>query len=175
MSTQTNTSVMDALASRTQSRVRGKSIISHVFPLVLLAVFVVVDLLALVAGTQAYRTITNMESSNDVHLMTVGPLASSVRANDARGAVRKMKDGPEGETLVLIESVGADTYETRIYLYEGNIMQEYALSGTPYAPERATVLAKSATFSFEYKDGLLTLHTDAGITKVALRNMQGGE
>lgn len=175
MSTQTHTTVMDALETSSQYRIHTKSVISQVFPLLLLAVFVLVDLLALMAGTQAYGSLTTMQNENDARIMTVGPLLSSVRANDEHGAIRRMQDGPEGEALVLVENVDLDTYETRIYLYKGNIVQEYALSGSPYAPEKATVLAKSSTFSFEYHDGLLTLHTDAGSTKVALRNMQGGE
>lgn len=174
MSTQPNTTVMDALTTSARHRAKGKSNAERLFPLVLLAVFVVVDLLALVAGTHAYQSLTSMQNKSDAYITTVGPLISSVRAHDANGAVRKMS-GPEGEALVLVDGDEMGTYENRIYLYKGHIVQEYALSGSSYEPEKATVLSESSTFAFEYTNGLLTLHTDAGTTKVALRNMQGGE
>ena len=175
MSMRPNTSVMDALTTSASNKSTKMSNGERFFPLLLLAIFVVVDLLALVAGTHAYDSLTTMQNKSDAHILTAGPLASNVRANDARGAMRRKKNGPEGEALVLVESDEYGTYETRIYLYKGNIVQEYALADTPYAPDKATVLAKSSTFSFEYRNGLLSLHTDAGTTKIALRNMQGGE
>lgn len=175
MSAEPQTTVMDAITMSAKYRVNRKSIAERLFPLVLLAVFVVMDLLALVAGTHAYDSLTSMQNKSDARIMTTGPLVSSVRAHDVRGAVRKMKSGPEGEALVLVENDEMGTYETRIYLYKGKIVQEYALSGSPYEPDKATVLAESSTFSFDYANGLLALHTDAGTTEVALRNMQGGE
>ena len=137
-------------------------------------VFAVVDLLALLVGAQSYGSLTRMQAANDKVIMTSGPIVSSVRATDSKGGVAA-GNGPEGRSLVLIEQDNIGTYETRIYLYQGHIVQEYALGGAPYTPERATVLSESETFSFSFKDGLLSIETDAGVSQVALRNMQGGE
>ena len=146
------------------------------FSVLLFAGFVVVDLLAIVAGTSAYGSITRMQASNDQMIMTLGPVTSTVRANDVAGGVAVSDEGPEGRALVLVQrdKLSGETYETRIYLYEGRIVQEYALGGSPYTPDRATALAKSDTFDFAYADGVLTVTTDAGVAKVALRNLQGG-
>jgi hypothetical protein len=145
----------------------------RVFAIILFAVFVIVDLIALVVGTHSYGSITEMQSRNDQLIMTTGPILSNVRASDAAGGVATGK-GPEGHSLVLVEHDSQGSYETRIYLYEGKIVQEYALGGSPYTPEKATALADSSTFTFSYENGLLTIATDAGISKVALRNLQGG-
>lgn len=144
------------------------------FFLLLFAVFVVVDLLALLVGAQSYGSLTRMQAANDKIIMTSGPIVSSVRASDSLGGVAA-GNGPEGRSLVLIQKDNIGTYETRIYLYQGHIVQEYTLGGAPYTPERATVLSESNTFSFSFKDGLLSIETDAGVSQVALRNMQGGE
>ncbi|MBO7675524.1 MAG: DUF4860 domain-containing protein [Atopobiaceae bacterium] len=174
MSNKPSISVMDALTSSARHGSTQDNRLGRAFSVLLFMVFVIADMLALVAGASAYGSLTAMQNKNDQEIMTVGPLVSSVRANDTHGSVRKTMDGPEGEALVLVSNDASGTYETRIYLYQNNIVQEYALAGAHYTPSKATVLAKSSTFSFEYHDGLLFIHTDAGTTKVALRNMQGG-
>lgn len=143
------------------------------FSVVLFAVFVVMDLLALMTGASSYGSITRMQAANDQRIMTLGPIASSIRANDAANSVTTGK-GPEGPSLVLMQSDSQGTYETRIYLYQGNIVQEFALEGSPYRPEKATVLAPSSSFEFTQASGLLTVTTDVGTIDVALRHQQGG-
>lgn len=166
--------VFDAVVVSAGHKIERGNGLQRGFSLLLFSVFVVVDLLALVSGTSSYGSLTKMQAKNDASIMTLGPIVSAVRANDTENGVRKSSDAPEGEALVLVESDSEGTYETRIYLYEGNIMQEYALAGSPYTPSKATVLAQSSTFSFTYDDGLLTVATDAGTTQIALRNRQGG-
>lgn len=155
-------------------RTTGKGMgIRRIFPIILFSVFVLVDLLALVAGAHAFGSLTEMQAENDQLIMTTGPILSSVRATDAAGGV-ETGEGPEGRALVLVERDSQGTYETRIYLHKGRIVQEYALGGSPYNPDKATPLAESHIFTFSFEDGLLTIATDAGISKVALRNLQGG-
>lgn len=147
--------------------------VQRTFSILLFSVFVVVDLLALMAGASAYGAITKMQNASDARIMSVGPIVSSIRANDATGGITS-GEGPEGRSLVLVQRDSEGAYETRIYLYEGKIVQEFVLEGAPYTPDRATELVDSSTFDFTYEDGLLTVTTDAGIAKVALRNLQGG-
>lgn len=167
------TEVIDAVADSASKRSVGGHRVQRAFSIILFAVFVIVDLLALVAGASSYGSLMAMQRSNDARIMSLGPIISSVRANDASGAVATGK-GPEGRALVLVQSDQMGDYETRIYTYEGNIVQEYALAGAPYTPAKATILAASSTFDFSYADGLLTITTDAGTAKIALRNLQGG-
>ena len=167
------TKVFDAVAIRARHRTNKGHQLQRAFSILLFSVFVVVDLLALVAGTSSYGSITTMQTANDKRIMTLGPITSSVRTNDAEGGVAS-GNGPEGRSLVLLQKDAEGTYETRIYLYHGAVMQEYALAGSSYTPEKATTLARSNTFSFSYDDDLLTIVTDAGEARIALRNMQGG-
>lgn len=167
------TKVFDAVAIRARHRTDKGHQLQRAFSILLFSVFVVVDLLALVAGASSYGSITTMQNANDKRIMTLGPITSSVRANDASGSVATGK-GPEGKALVLVENNVSGSYETRIYLYQGKIVQEYALAGASYTPEKATALAESNSFDFSYDNGLLTVFTDVGSTKVALRNLQGG-
>ena len=79
----------------------------------------------------------------------------------------------EGPALVLRETLPGGVYETRLYRYDGVIMEEYALADAPYDPEKATAIVVSSVFDFTYRDGLLTLTTDAGTVSVALRSGGG--
>ncbi|MDO4536921.1 MAG: DUF4860 domain-containing protein [Coriobacteriales bacterium] len=165
--------VMDAVAMTSSRHASSSNDRRRLFALLLFAVFVTVVLIAMVVGIESYGTLVKMSNSNDARLMSLSPLVSNVRANDVSGSVA-VGTGPEGRSLVLVHSDSMDTYETRIYLYEGNIVQEYALAGNPYTPSKATVLSASNSFEFSYSDDLLSITTDAGTAKVALRNIQGG-
>jgi hypothetical protein len=167
------TEIIDAVSIHADRQAERSNGLQRAFSILLFSVFVVVDLLALAAGTSSYGSITSMQATNDARIMSLGPIMSSVRANDTIGGV-EYANGPEGQVLVLVQSDVKGTYETRIYLYEGKILQEYALEGTPYTPNKATVLAESSTFDFSYENGLLTVTTDAGTAKIALRHLQGG-
>lgn len=141
---------------------------------ILMALFVAALLLSLIVAVNVYRTQQNISNAtNDVRLSD-GLVTSAVRAADASGSVA-VGQGPEGRSLVLVQRLDSGTYETRIYLYQGNVVQEYALQGSAYTPAKATVLAASGTFSFAYSQGLLSVTTDSGTSDVALRSMQGGE
>lgn len=164
---------MDAVTASAAHKTKETRKVQRAFSILLFAVFIIVDLLALVAGTSSYGSITKMQQQNDARVMTLGPITSSVRANDVQGGIASGK-GPEGKSLVLTQHDQQGTYETRIYLYQGKIVQEFSLSGTPYTPEKATKLSDSSTFTFAYDDGLLTINTDGSEAKIALRNLQGG-
>ncbi len=154
----------DASATRTRRLV----------PAILYLLFVLALLVALMAGALLFRAVLAQKTAIDADRTAVSLLSGYVRANDAIGAVGEGQ-GPEGPSLVLSESGQADTYETRIYLYKGAIVQEYAIAGTPYMPDEATKIADSSTFSFSYHAGLLTISCDQGTAEVALRTAQGGD
>ncbi len=168
------TKIVDAVSYTASHKTEKGNGLQRAFSILLFTVFVVVDLLALAAGTSSYGSLTKMQATNDARITSLGPVISSVRANDAKGGVRRSSDAPEGEALVLTQSDDQGTYETRIYLYQGKIMQEFSLENAPYTPSKATELAPSSTFEFSYDDDVLTIRTDAGEGKVALRNQQGG-
>ena len=77
--------------------------------------------------------------------------------------------------LALLGAVAVDTgtYETRFFLADGWLVQQYAVEGSPVSTQGATRLAASGSFSFELDEGLLTVSCDAGTARVALRS--GGE
>ncbi len=146
----------------------------RLFPVLLLVVFFAAMLTALITGVFVYRHVSDVQQANVERREGLDLIANIVRANDAADAVAA-GEGPEGRSLVIVEKLDSGIYETRLYLYEGKIVQEYSLQGASYTPERANTVTESDTFSFTYSDDVLSITTDQGTREVALRYLQGGE
>ena len=133
---------------------------TRVFTVVLLAVFFVVLMAGLAVGVAMYQAVANNHLETNAARMQAGLLASNVHVNDTVNAVGT-GNGPEGRALVLTEH-GEDgcSYEMRIYLYKGNVVQEYSLAGSAYTPERAQPLISSSTFDFALHGSLLVIFTE---------------
>ncbi|WP_172136290.1 DUF4860 domain-containing protein [Adlercreutzia sp. ZJ473] len=156
----------DSLASE-----RGRG--GRMFATLLFAVITLFLLVALLVGMNAYRSANAMRTEADDMRLGLSLLSNSVRTNDVTDAVG-VAEGPEGPALVLTEHLEAGTYETRLYWYEGYVMEEYTRAGSAFTPERAREVVESSRFDFEYRNGLLTIYTDQGSACVALRSVRGG-
>ena len=169
-------SQLDALTAvaHSEARVAKTPPSGKAFQRILLVVFFIALLLALVAGVAVYRSVSAVQEQNNAAREGVGLICNVVRANDATGSIAVGK-GPEGKALVVVEHLDSGTYETRFYLHEGKIVQEYSLASNQYTPEKASEVTTSSTFDFAYANGLLSIYTDSGTSEGALRNMQGGE
>lgn len=167
---------LDALSfvSRVTLREEAPGSSRRVFPILLLCVFFAALLLALIAGVAVYKSTSDTQNRVNAQRESLGLITNVVHANDSTGAIAT-GEGPEGKSLVIVESLDSGTYETRLYAYEGRILQEYSLASSPYTPEKASVVAESSTFSFNYANGLLAVTTDQGTAEVALRYTQGGK
>ena len=164
----------NAVASFERSKTtKAKVANSRTFTVILLAVFFIVLMTGLAIGVAMYQTVANNQIDTNEARMQAGLLASNVRANDTANAIG-VGNGPEGRALVLTERDDDGAYEMRVYLYQGNIVQEYSVAGSAYTPERAQPLIASTEFDFELHGNLLVIFTDQGATNVALRSYQGG-
>ena len=160
--------LIQATGSNRSSEARDGKARGRAFITLLFAVIALFLLLALLVGTSAYRAANDVRSSSDNTRLGLSLIANSIRATDGTDAVG-VADG-----LVLTEHLGNGDYETRLYAYQGAIVEEYTRAGTAFTPEKAREIVRSSTFDFTYTDGLLTVHTDQGSTSVALRSVRGG-
>ncbi len=151
----------------------GGSGAKQFFPTIVLGVFFAVLLLGLASGVVVYTSISQSTTQSDTQRQGAALISNAVRANDASNAIA-VGEGPEGHSLVVREALNSGTYETRFYLYQGKVLQEYSIEDAAYTPEKATVVLESNTFDFKYSHGLLTITTDDGTSEVALRSVQGG-
>lgn len=146
----------------------------RIFTAVLFALFMFTLLLAIITGARVYGALADLRTQASDERLATNLIANYVRNADAVGAI-SAGQGPEGPALVLTERLETGTFESRLYLHDGAICEEYAAAGMDYDPAGATRIVDSSTFAFELKDGVLTVTTDLGITDVALHTAQGGE
>ena len=165
-----NANIIDAMSAMRPKQGKGAS--QGMFLGILLVFFFVLLLVALSSGVTVYRNVATTQSNSVDAKMGLSLISNLVRSTDATDAIA-VAEGPEGKSLVLVERLDSGTYETRLYLYNGAIVQEYALANAAYTPEKATELLKSSTFDFSYSDGVLSITTDQGTSHVSLRSEQG--
>lgn len=141
---------------------------SGLFSGLLMLVFLAMLMLALVVGVTTYQRVANAQFASNEARLGKQLIANNVRSLDGADTV-KIGRGPEGPSLVLLEDVGNQTVETRIYLVNGQVVEEYSFAGAPYDPEKAVKLVDSSKFLINKTPELLTIETDQGIAEVALR------
>ena len=115
-------------------------------------------LLALLVGTSAYRAANDVRSSSDNTRLGLSLIANSIRPPRDRRRRRGRRSRRAGARAD--RTPGNGDYETRLYAYQGAIVEEYTRAGTAFTPEKAREIVRSSTFDFTYTDGLLTVHTD---------------
>lgn len=167
---------MVALSSAAKPKIEseGMSPAKRLFPALVLGAFFLALLMALVTGALVYKSITDSTAATNATRQGAGLVCNAIHSNDAKGAIA-VGQGPEGRSLVIVELLDSGTYETRFYLYQGNVVQEYSLAGSAYSPETASPVTESSTFDFSYSHGLLTVTCDQGTSEVALRSVSGGD
>ncbi|BDE97409.1 DUF4860 domain-containing protein [Raoultibacter timonensis] len=147
----------------------------RVFGTLFFGVMILALLGLLLLGIRSYSNANSARMEGNDMRLGLSLINNSIHLNDVANAVG-VGNGPEGQSLVLTENLDSGSYETRIYSYQGTIVEEYAAAGTAYTPEKARDVVASSTFDFEYANGLLTVYTDQGATRIALRSaLSGGD
>ena len=144
---------------------------SSLWALALYAMLVAALLLLAVFGAKLYAGLTASRRANERQRAALAYLQSRVAAADAAGAV-SLGEGPEGQSLVL--RMGDTGYETRIYLYEGSLVEEDVLTGSAGDPAEAQPIDECTQFSLAWEaDGVLKITADEGSALAALRSAGG--
>lgn len=155
-------------ASRSGSRFSG------FYTLVLFGLVVAALMISLLFATTVYGAINGERVEGDENRAALNVIANSIRQTDASEFVTSKK-GPQGNALVLVEHTKNGDYETRYYLYNGMLLQEYSREGADFDPEDAVEIAPLKEFSFDYDDNLITVYTDKGLIEIAIRSQTNDE
>ena len=143
-----------------------------VFAMALFALLLACILALVVLGGGLYGSLAGAQRQNGQVRASLTYLSTRVRAADCAGAVR-LEDGPEGPALILAEPETGSGYETRIYLYEGRLLEDYAPAGSALAPQDAQAVAETCCFEPAWRaPSLLSSRTGEGTVLVALRSAE---
>lgn len=143
--------------------------------LLLFGVFAVCVLAVLLTGAQAYRRIVERDQTAHSRRACIQYIATNVRQNDRI-------DGVWIEDFQGIDALSFNTvpgYITRIYCYQGSLMELYAPEGVEMLPENGEKILDLKALHLDLKQGILTVTAegeggDVSRLSISLRSAAGG-
>ncbi len=146
--------------------------IDGLLALLLFGVFAVCVLAVLLTGARAYRGLTQRDQAAYSRRVCVQYIATRVRQADRAEGVSVEPFG-EGDALVLSE----DGYVTRVYHYDGYLMELYASVEEELHPQDGQRIIPAGGVELSLEDGLLLVEvTDEQGVQDSLRlSLRSGE
>lgn len=135
------------------------------------ALFLLGFFLLVVFGAQNYRGAVTAQHANNDSRVLLSYVSTCLKGSDSTGCVRlEEKDG----TSVLTIADGESGYASRLYLWEGNLVEDFAETGAPLNPDDAEIIGQTSVFTVEkVGENLLSVTTDAGSSLLCVRS-EGG-
>lgn len=142
----------------------GKKIVETMQWIVLIAILITMVMVA-VCG---YRASVSTQSKTNTQRRELSYISNKIHEMDVKDGV-SIRENEFGDVLVLTDIAGDEIYETRIYLNEGKLYEEYAEASSEFNPQSANLISNTEKFDLSMEDGLIRLETDSGKTCVLLR------
>ena len=142
--------------------------------LLLFGVFAACVLAVLMTGARAYRRLTQRDQAAYDRRTCVQYIATRVRQSDVWGGVDL--DELEGVPALLLHD-GVTNCVTRVYCYDGWLMELYTFEDAELGPEAGEKIMPLEGLSFTLEDGLLTARIDSGegVTDTLCLSLRCGE
>ncbi|SDB21475.1 DUF4860 domain-containing protein [Eubacterium oxidoreducens] len=143
--------------------------------LILYGILIVALLFLTMAGCRLYTVFTDKRLANEQKRATLSYLQAKVASLDAQGAIT-IEDGPEKCSDMLVLAEGETQYETRIFVYNGQLMELFTKTTASTDIQLAEVITSEEEFEMELNaDGsLLRVETSQGTAMMAIRSAKGG-
>lgn len=125
-------------------------------PLGVFTLFALVILSVLLSGASAYHRLVETNQIHDNSRTALSYISARVRRAESGQAVQKAQFA-QGDALVLPERLDGQAYITRIYCYQGYLMELYTPAEGAFAPEDGTRILPMEALEITIEDGLLTV------------------
>lgn len=126
--------------------------IGELFTFALVALFAVLALFLAVIGIKDYQSVLDATDVNNDARVAMGYVANKIRTCDEADLITvKNMDGRN--VLVLKEMYDGDEYETRIYHYDGVIMEQGYEEGEEFLLEDGTEIVGAQAFDITMENG----------------------
>ena len=140
---------------------------SGIYIIVITAFFLGCFLLLIVFGTNIYRSVAQSQADNNNKRAVLSYLLTISRMNETD--IYAATDQEKGSVLV-VEDAGTG-FGSRIYVHEGNLVEDYGKLGGSLSPDYATAIGKTDVFEIEQKDSdLMKINTDQGSVFIHTRS-----
>ena len=130
--------------------------VSTLAALMIFALFAVGILSVLLGGVGVYQRLTQRDTVNYNSRTCTQYIATKLRQVPSPGAVSVASFGT-GDALVIRETIGQEEYLTRIYCYDGWLMELFTGTGSGFAPEDGEKILPLKGLSVQSEGGLLAV------------------
>lgn len=130
-----------------------------IFVFVLLGLFAVMSTLLVLAGTQMYRSMVRRTEDTNSARVLYSYVRNMVREEDALDAVT-VEDTEAGKTIRMEEQLGSETYITRIYVYDGQLYEQFTKKEREFKPQGGTPICPVGVFEPSLEDSMLMVHME---------------
>ena len=121
--------------------------------LLLFGVFAVCVMIVLLTGADAYRRLVRRDEAVHDRRTCIQYVTTRVRQAESPDKVQVEEYG-NGNALVLTDDAG---YITRVYYYDGYIMELYTDADTVLSPEAGEQVIEAKGLELSLEDGMLTM------------------
>ena len=144
--------------------------------LLVFAAFAVTILSVLLSGAQAYRRITERDRISYDGRTCVQYLATKIRQAAGPDAVDIAAFG-DADALLITQRYGDSDYLTRVYSYNGWMMELFTVADGGFSPEDGEKILPLRSLTLNETDGLISIElTDGNGTALELKlSVRGGE
>ena len=138
---------------------------SGIYIIVLTMFFLGCFLLLVLFGTRGYRQVALRQAANNQHRALLAYLQTVTRSSETAIEVREGENG-----TVLVVADGDTGFGSRIYIYEGSLVEDYGKLSAGLMPAGAIRIAETEQFAIEtVREGLLRITTDEGSVYIHVR------
>ena len=147
-------------------KTRTTKSIGDILSALTIAVLFLVILLLVVFTARSYQHGVDSQYENDTQRIVCAYVATAVKDHDG-GEVAPMDfDGYPGISI----ADGETGFAHKIYLADGQLLEEYSRSEMPVNPQTASKIGETSLFEIQYiSDNLLEIKTDKGASYVNVR------
>ena len=126
----------------------------------IVALFMAGFLLIVIFGANIYKDTVESQNDNN-NTRAILSSISSLSRSQSPGDIEVADDDTYGQIL-LVDEEGTD-YAQKIYVYDGNLVQELSKRDADINPDAAQVIGETSKFEIDKKgDEMLIVSTDAG-------------
>ena len=131
-------------------------VVDLLFSLALFCVFAASALTIVIMGADVYQKSVNDMNRNSTIRTSLSYLSEKIHQNDAENGIRidQLNDLP---SLVLIQNLNGETYETWIYAYDGMLCEIMTDLENGFTPEEGQPILEIGSFSLEQNGSRIIL------------------
>ena len=129
-----------------RERERGAGLMEILCVMALLLLFGITTYVLVTVGGDSYRRLLDKRDANANLRIATGYLGMRMRQYDVSGCL-SAGENEQGAYLALRETIDGEAYETRVYLYQGMLCEQFMAAEDEFIPESGLEIVALDSFA----------------------------